>query len=549
MYKKPTQHLLKTLTYTKPYPRLFSLHYHSNTKNDLITNTSAGITTNANVNSFTGSNITATNYAHTGIQTFTTPNTDTFATSNTNINAFTDANANVLNENTLQNPLYPIHPVEYTPPNENLDPFIAPSSIPYLKTITNFRLFSLSIIGLLTLHKSILNLVIKLFPIMPIQLIKWFISPLYCGGTNFEEVKSCLENLNKRGISNIMLSLTIENSNNIKLVNDQTQLIIDQTLQSIDYVLKPAILDKLSKIDPTASNYEQLINEIPPGYIALKPSAMIKDSNDILLNFNNPDYQLERNQLIENCSLVCQKCHDLNLQLLEKFPQRKTPFFVTTIDAEKFELQKKGVTFLQRILFEKFNSDKLPFITVVGTFQLYLKDSQKAIEREYTLAKQNNYKLGLKIVRGAYLHSEENAQDIIFNSKFKTDENYNSIMIQIIKDLLENKENSIYNHLVIASHNYKSTLLANNLIQLQKNENGNIFANFNIIIGTLLGMADNLSHDLIENHNAKNLIKYVPWGPPKETKDYLLRRLQENGDTVRNDNGIQLLKDIYKTIF
>ncbi|KAH3686171.1 hypothetical protein WICPIJ_002852, partial [Wickerhamomyces pijperi] len=42
------------------------------------------------------------------------------------------------------------------------------------------------------------------------------------------------------------------------------------------------------------------------------------------------------------------------------------------------------------------------------------------------------------------------------------------------------------------------------------------------------------------------LVKYVPWGPPLETKDYLLRRLQENGDAVRGDNGLRLVGDVLK---
>ena len=96
-----------------------------------------------------------------------------------------------------------------------------------------------------------------------------------------------------------------------------------------------------------------------------------------------------------------------------------------------------------------------------------------------------------------------------------------------------------------AHHNYQSQMLVTNLL---KSTQDNSYAKSNIVLGQLLGMADNVTYDLITNHGAKNIIKYVPWGPPLETKDYLLRRLQENGDAVRSDNGWPLIKAIAKSI-
>ena len=55
----------------------------------------------------------------------------------------------------------------------------------------------------------------------------------------------------------------------------------------------------------------------------------------------------------------------------------------------------------------------------------------------------------------------------------------------------------------------------------------------NVVLGQLLGMADSVTYDLIENNKFGNVIKYVAWGPPLETKEYLLRRLEENGDAVK----------------
>ena len=38
---------------------------------------------------------------------------------------------------------------------------------------------------------------------------------------------------------------------------------------------------------------------------------------------------------------------------------------------------------------------------------MYLSDSANLLTKEENLANENNYRLGLKLVRGAYIHSEK----------------------------------------------------------------------------------------------------------------------------------------------
>lgn len=52
-----------------------------------------------------------------------------------------------------------------------------------------------------------------------------------------------------------------------------------------------------------------------------------------------------------------------------------------------------------------------------------------------------------------------------------------------------------------------------------------------VVFGQLMGMNDDQSADLAAR--GRKVVKYVPWGPAKETKDYLVRRLEENGDAAR----------------
>lgn len=418
----------------------------------------------------------------------------------------------------------------------------------YLKTLPKSQLFSLAMIGICSLNKLILNICIKVFPWVPMPLIKLLIGKLYCGGDTMKDVVKCGASLQERNISNMMLSLTIENSEGNKK-NIDINYIVDETVKSIHDVLKPNLLSQLE-------NPEIDCNSVAPGYIALKPSALVDNPNEILSNFNNTNDFKGKKQLIDNCSRVAEEISNLNKELSRKYPQRVAPFFVCTIDAEKYDWQVNGVYPLQRLLMSKYNKvtpdNKNGMVSVIGTWQLYLKDSMKHIENEIKLSKSKNYKLGVKIVRGAYIHSEKERKNIIFDYKLGTDRNYNSVLKFVLNSMsTEGQDKSPFGHVVVASHNYESQLIATRLSgQLDTPTNARQqWIKSNVVIGQLLGMADNIAFDLIENYQIKNLIKYVPWGPPLETKDYLLRRLQENGDAVRADNGWPLLKNVFQSMF
>ena len=410
----------------------------------------------------------------------------------------------------------------------------APQPSPYTKTyldsLSNRMLFNYAAIGLCTLNKPILNLVIKMFPLIPTQVLDFFIGKIYCGGATPKEVIQTGEELSKRGINNMMLSLTIEDSEGTK--NIDIEYIVSETIKSIDTILKPHILS-------LAESPDHEINEIPPGYIVLKPSAVISNPVQVLLNYENPEYKQQWDQLNENCARVVERVAELNKTLGKQYPERKSPFFVTVIDAEKYDLQQ-GVYQLQRNLFQRFNKIG-DFVQVVGTIQMYLKHSFDMIKLEEKLARTHNYRVGLKLVRGAYIHSEPD-RGVIHDTKADTDNSYNSGIQHVLTDLKENSEKATLGHLVVASHNHKSSRLASDLI----NNSTNQTFKSNVVLGQLLGMADDVTYDLIENQGVKNIIKYVPWGPPVETKDYLLRRLQENGDAVRSDNGWPLVKNVFK---
>lgn len=61
-------------------------------------------------------------------------------------------------------------------------------STEYLKAFNNKELISFFMIGLATLNKPILQLCIKLFPYVPMSIIKALVYRIYCGGETIDQV-------------------------------------------------------------------------------------------------------------------------------------------------------------------------------------------------------------------------------------------------------------------------------------------------------------------------------------------------------------------------
>lgn len=401
----------------------------------------------------------------------------------------------------------------------------------FLKDFTVSELFSFMVIGMATTNNSLLNLCIKLFPYVPIPVIKALVYKIYCGGETIEQVKATGQRLTARGINNMMISLTIEACDGND--NVDPEYIVAETQKSVTEILIPHTLSVIQ-------NSGKDINSIPAGYVALKPTGFAKNAAAVLKNFDSDEYKNDFDNLVSKASAICNTIYEANKKLAKQYPQRVAPLVVGVIDAEKYDLQE-GVYELQRRLYKQFNPVGSP-VSVVGTLQMYLSGSADLLALEEKLAKEENYRLGLKLVRGAYIHSEKERSSIIHKTKEDTDRNYNQGITYCIDSVLANKGNtSTVGHLVVASHNAESLQLATEKTYRGELSEGNENKS-NICLGQLLGMADSITHNLIKNEQVSNVIKYVPWGPPLETKEYLLRRLEENGDAVKNDNGLPLVK-------
>lgn len=420
-------------------------------------------------------------------------------------------------------------PSEHTPSQDE-------NKIKYLKDLKSSELLSYAMVGLVSSTKQTLSLCVKLFPFIPLWMIRRMIYNIYCGGENLEQVREAGSRLQNRGIHNMMLSLTIEACDGNDKIDPN--FIVEETRKSVLDCLIPHTISQIN-------NSGLDINKIPPSYVALKPTGFSKERARALRYFkSDPESAKMFEELVERVSTVCEAVYESNEKLLKQRPDRNIPLAIAVIDAEKFELQE-GVYELQRRLYSKFNPLNKP-ISVVGTLQMYLSNSADCLAKEEMLAKENEYRLALKLVRGAYLHSEVDRANVIHKTKEDTDANFNQGVAYCIDSVLANKDNSsTIGHLVVATHNYHSCDLATERIK-QKVSAGNESNSSNIVLGQLLGMADDVTYKLVNEKGVSNVIKYVPWGPALETKEYLKRRLEENGDSVRTDSGFNLVKNVGK---
>ena len=178
---------------------------------------------------------------------------------------------------------------------------------------------------------------------------------------------------------------------------------------------------------------------------------------------------------------------------------------------------------------EKFNKETA---IIYNTYQLYRHDRFVYLEQCIKEAKDKNYHIGAKLVRGAYMEKErKRALDQGYPSPIQpnkegSDADYNLALELCIKNI-------DYVSICAGTHNEQSSLLLVDLMQKNNIQPGDK----RIYFAQLLGMSDHISYNLsLANYN---VAKYVPYGPVKEVLPYLLRRAQEN-TSVKGQTGREL---------
>ena len=199
------------------------------------------------------------------------------------------------------------------------------------------------------------------------------------------------------------------------------------------------------------------------------------------------------------------------------------------IDAEETWIQDP-VDALTILMMDTFNKRRR---VVYNTIQLYRKDRLQFLKDSYDAAKERDFILGAKLVRGAYMENERNRAieknypSPIQPDKESTDKDYNEAVqfcIQHIDRIA----------VIIASHNDQS-----NLYGVEQALQNNIELNHpHIHFSQLYGMSDNITFNLAKA--GCSVSKYLPFGPIEDVIPYLMRRAQENS-SVSGQVGRELV--------
>ncbi len=195
------------------------------------------------------------------------------------------------------------------------------------------------------------------------------------------------------------------------------------------------------------------------------------------------------------------------------------------VDAEESWMQKAADDLVEQMM-EKYNKEK---VIVFGTLQLYRHDRMDYLKRLHSRANLKGFKIGMKLVRGAYMEKERERADEkkyldpICKDKAATDKNYNEVMNYMFANL---EDMAIFN----GTHNEESSKYLMDMID--KSEYAK--TDDRLWFGQLYGMSDNISFNIAKE--GYNVTKYLPFGPVKDVMPYLIRRAEENTSVAGQTN-------------
>lgn len=187
------------------------------------------------------------------------------------------------------------------------------------------------------------------------------------------------------------------------------------------------------------------------------------------------------------------------------------------VDAEESWLQP-AIDFLVETSMGKYNRERA---IVFQTVQMFRHDRLAYFKALIARGRAEGFKIGMKIVRGAYLDKEnKRAADMAYPTpiqpnKEATDRDYNAALLLSI-------DNLDWVEVCAGTHNeYSCQYLAGLMDErgLQRNHP-------HVYFSQLYGMSDYMSYNLAAA--GFNVSKYLPYGPVKHTLPYLIRRAKEN---------------------
>ncbi|ODV88460.1 hypothetical protein CANCADRAFT_146593 [Tortispora caseinolytica NRRL Y-17796] len=383
----------------------------------------------------------------------------------------------------------------------------------YLNRMNMLELLRFTLVSFMSSYPLLVRLSVKLLPYTPLFIVRNIIGPIYTGGETPKEVLKTIKVLQNRGFANVMLNYAAENAEtNTKKKSIRSRIannsVVQITIQSIEEVFL--------KVAPhTAQDGTVTTGLHAAGACALKPTGLTDDAAMVLRRFNEPegvDPELDRAraEYLGACRAIC-----------DYVAENGKGKVIVVFDAEKYDLQQ-GVYASQQQMMKEYNVDGK--VIVGGTIQMYLKDSLKTLYELIADARKQNYKICLKLVRGAYMKSEPD-RGVIHDTKADTDKSFNEGVGVCIEDAED-----VVSKLIVATHNWRSMELTNEMLQRRADKAHLEDADGRVVFAQLMGLCEDYGEALAKENRV--VLKYVPWGPARETREYLIRRLEENAGSL-----------------
>ncbi len=326
---------------------------------------------------------------------------------------------------------------------------------------------------------------------LPVKgLIKKTIFSQFCGGVSESDCTPIIEKLSVTGVNSI-LDYSVE----AKEAEAEFDAAMNKKLILIDF-----------------ANQNEGIS-----FASMKPTALGK--------FKIWQKKTEGVQLTEPESEGWERIEKRFNSICEKAFDRKVPLL---IDAEESWMQDAADELVEKMM-RLYNKSE---VLIYNTVQCYRWDRMDYVKDLEQKARKGGFKVGVKIVRGAYMEKENeralenNYKSPICISKEETDRNFDEVLRYVMNHL------DIFS-VFVGSHNEPSTYLAMDLLaskNLPKNHKS-------VWFGQLYGMSDQISYNLSEK--GYNVAKLIPFGPVKEVIPYLIRRAEEN-TSVSGQTGREL---------
>jgi proline dehydrogenase len=313
----------------------------------------------------------------------------------------------------------------------------------------------------------------------------------FVGGTSLVDALPSIEKLYEQNVTSIL-----DYGAEAKSTNEDYNNFMKETLRGIEF----------SAEAPAA-------NAVVVKVTALAPDDMLVRLNDAPLDFDD-ETLAQLQATLKRLDAICAQAEKRNVHVY--------------IDGEESWMQNTIDQLADRMM-TRYNREK---IIVHNTFQLYRHDRLEFLKRSHEKAQKEGYKLGTKLVRGAYMVKENarakemGAPTPIQPSLEATHRDYNEALRYCVEHIEEISS-------CVGTHNEASVRLMTELLR-----DNDIPRNHpNIRCAQLLGMSGNLTFNLAAD--GYNVSKYLVYGPVTEVLPYLVRRAQENA-SVTGEMGREL---------